>query len=245
MKNQTKFNFDYSRVSAPQTPASANVHDKAGRTHTFHVRVLGTEETWHTPSLLLANLPATGGKAVFSQIHLEVDPSQYEFEESKFTALKQSNSVRLEIFSDLLSTHLGMDVCSEPHVLPVYSPGFFLGRHEVCASSQNIFPKNTTCHILQTMHSSLQSFSIETLLVLFLSPCGDFYQLCIHSSDGESNRCESLHFSIQYTKNIEYIGPLSIFIQFYASSQTAISNRECKYFTVECYYYILSWLISI
>ena len=76
-------------------------------------------------------MPSSGGKAVFSQIHLEADPSQYEFEENKYTALKKSNFTRLEIFSDLLKTHLGIEVNPEPKPTPVYSSGFFLGRHEV------------------------------------------------------------------------------------------------------------------
>ena len=93
--------------------------------------MLGSEETWHTPSILLADLSQSGGKAVFSQIHLEADPSQYEFEESKFAALKQSNVTRLEIFGDLLSTHLGIEINTEKKVPTTYTSGFFLGRHEV------------------------------------------------------------------------------------------------------------------
>ena len=119
------------RTTAPHTPVSASVRDKGGRVHTFHVKVLGTEETWHTPSILLANLPESGGRAVFSQIHLEADPSQYEFEETKFNALKQSNAIRLEIFSDLLTTHFGMDANTKPFDDTKYTSGFFLGRHEV------------------------------------------------------------------------------------------------------------------
>lgn len=117
----------------PPTPVSAIINDRSGKSRTFNVKVLGSEETWHTPSILLANLPESGGKAVFSQIHLEADPSQYEFEESKFAALKQSNVTRLEIFSDLLSTHLDIEVNAKPSIPPTYSSGFFLGRHEVRA----------------------------------------------------------------------------------------------------------------
>ena len=122
--------FDYRSVT-PITPVTANICDKSGRFHVFYVKVLGSEETWHTPSILLANLQTSGGKAVFSQIHLEADPSQYEFEESKFMALKQSNVTRLEIFSDLLKSHLGIEINTEPKIAPVYTSGFFLGRHEV------------------------------------------------------------------------------------------------------------------
>lgn len=98
----------------------------------FNVKVLGTEETWHNPSILLATLASSGGKVVFSQIHLEVDPTQYEYEEDKFKALKESNAARLEIISDLLSTHLEMETISHTAKTDViYTPAYFLGRYEV------------------------------------------------------------------------------------------------------------------
>jgi len=39
-----------------------------GRSHNLDVQVLGIEETWNTPSLLLANNWKSGGKALFSQV---------------------------------------------------------------------------------------------------------------------------------------------------------------------------------
>nr|XP_050853276.1 biotin--protein ligase [Vespula vulgaris] len=119
-------------VTAMSPPVSATVKDKTGKSHSFGIKVLGTEETWHTPSIILANLADSNGKAVFSQIHLEADPAQYELEENKFNALKQSNLARLEIFNDLLSVHLGIEVSPLSKKTPVnYTPAFFLGRHEL------------------------------------------------------------------------------------------------------------------
>jgi len=92
---------------------------------------LGTEETWHNPSILLATLASSGGKVVFSQIHLEVDPMQYEYEENKFNVLKESNAVRLEIISDLLSTHLEMETMQNAEELVQYTSAYFLGKFEV------------------------------------------------------------------------------------------------------------------
>lgn len=114
-----------------QTPFTVKVPDKCGHLHSLIVKVLGAEETWHTPSILLADFSESQGKAIFSQIHLEIDPLQYEFEESKFKALKESNTSRLEIIRDLLSSHLDMKVTSQIRPPVVYTPGFFLGRHEV------------------------------------------------------------------------------------------------------------------
>lgn len=49
-------------------PRSAEVKDLLGETHNLQVQVLGTEETWNTPSLMLAVNPKSGGRAVFSQV---------------------------------------------------------------------------------------------------------------------------------------------------------------------------------
>lgn len=92
---------------------------------------MATEETWHNPSILLATITSSEGKVVFSQIHLEVDPTQYEYEEDKFKALKESNIARLEIISDLLSTHLGMEIKDHTSEAAIYTPAYFLGRYEV------------------------------------------------------------------------------------------------------------------
>jgi hypothetical protein len=139
------------------------VFDSDNKPHTLHVQVLGTEETWHTPSLLLAAVSGGDGKVVFSQVHLEVDPTQYEDEESKFAALKESNTARLEIIQDLLSTHLGLE-CANNQNLPSYTPGYFLGRHEVGTLVLLTF-HFLSIHIVRPYLSFL-SFSHSVLLYL-------------------------------------------------------------------------------
>ncbi|XP_076242598.1 holocarboxylase synthetase-like protein isoform X2 [Calliopsis andreniformis] len=135
---RTKFSHDQEdfRVHGISPPTSVDVKDKTGNLHSFNVKVLGAEETWHTPSILLATYPKSGGKVVFSQIHLEVDPMQYEFEESKFAALKESNVARLEIFNDLLNNHLGIELCNIRQMTASYTPAFFLGHHENLTSKK-------------------------------------------------------------------------------------------------------------
>lgn len=68
------------------------------------------------------------------KVHLEADPSQYESDEDKRKALRESNPARVEILSDLLSTHLGLD-CSKEKENIKYSVGYFLGSHEVCTTN--------------------------------------------------------------------------------------------------------------
>jgi hypothetical protein len=137
--------------------------------------VLGAEETWHTPSLLLAAVSGGDGKVVFSQVHLEVDPTQYEDEESKFAALKESNSARLEIIQDLLSTHLGLQ-CTASQKLPTYTPGYFLGRHEVRVGLVCFWglEEYKCSHIY--LHSSAHppSLSLSPHILLLYSPLPSF-----------------------------------------------------------------------
>lgn len=49
-------------------PKSVEVLDEESKMHTLSVKVLGAEETWQTPSLLLATETTSGGKVVFSQV---------------------------------------------------------------------------------------------------------------------------------------------------------------------------------
>lgn len=65
-------------------------------------------------------------------MHLEVDPNVYEDDASKFAALTRSDKARLEIFSDLLSTQLGLKVHDRDTAKTnMFPPAYFLGRHEV------------------------------------------------------------------------------------------------------------------
>lgn len=122
-----------SKKPALVCPRSIEVQDLEGEVHSLDVKVLGTEETWNTPSLLLASSMKTCGKFVFSQVHLESDPSQFEADESKYAILKQNNKARLEIFSDLLKSQLNINVKQDfnsTDVEKLYKAAYFLGRHE-------------------------------------------------------------------------------------------------------------------
>lgn len=64
------------------------------------------------------------------QVHLEIDPTEYQDDENKYAALKDSNQARLEIMKDILSKHLDMD-CSNVVNDTTYTTAYFLGRHDV------------------------------------------------------------------------------------------------------------------
>lgn len=133
--------------------------DLRGDAHRLIVKVLGTEETWNTPSLILATDTCCNGIALFSQVislkfqifffidndifnakilfndefqvHLDVDPNLYEHDDIKFAALRKSDEARLEIFSDLLATQLGLIVQNRATTTNMFPNAYFLGRHEV------------------------------------------------------------------------------------------------------------------
>lgn len=60
-------NSNGSSPVAPRTPSVVEIEHN-GKSHTIQVQVLGTEETWQTPSLLLASVKSSSGRAIFSQV---------------------------------------------------------------------------------------------------------------------------------------------------------------------------------
>ncbi|KAM3961203.1 LOW QUALITY PROTEIN: holocarboxylase synthetase-like protein [Aphomia sociella] len=93
--------------------------------HELDIQVLASEETWRTPSLLQATDLTNNGIAIFSQIHLEADPSDYLGEEGI-----KSNEARLEIIHKIIGDILGLHVVNPQEIAPVeYTRGFFLGNH--------------------------------------------------------------------------------------------------------------------
>lgn len=105
------------------------------KNYDIQVEILGTEETWQTPSLLLAKPKTSKGRSVFSQVHLEIDPDEYENDKKKYKALLHSNEARLDILKDILSTHFDL-ICDENYNVNSdesveYSPAYFLGRYDV------------------------------------------------------------------------------------------------------------------
>ncbi|XP_014203676.1 biotin--protein ligase isoform X2 [Copidosoma floridanum] len=217
---KTKFSQDQeeSKSVTPPTPVSASVSDRAGKLHAFDVKVLGSEETWHTPSILLARMTESAGRAVFSQIHLEADPAQYElFEESKLAALKQSNLARLEIFADLLGTHLGVEVTPKPKTPPDYCPAFFLGRHDL------------KIEMLKQLKNKMQPNDVLKTDKIELQFCGTsthpkpasatFLPIMVH-------RCPDNFSTVEYFENLntEAIGRLVIYSDIMTSSNDIVSG---------------------
>ncbi|KAI4487632.1 hypothetical protein M0802_011988 [Mischocyttarus mexicanus] len=220
---RTRFSHDNEdiNVTAVNPPVSATVKDKTGKSHSFGIKVLGTEETWHTPSILLANLNDSNGKAVFSQIHLEADPAQYELEENKFNALKQSNLARLEILNDLLSVHLGIEVRTSMEKTSVhYTPAFFLGRHELKLEVLEQLKEKMQNDILKTKNLEIQfcKKNIEK------SASSSFLPVMIH-------QCPDNFSTIEYFESLEtkYLGRLVIYADILTSSMDVVNDHKIEH----------------
>ncbi|XP_034485614.1 biotin--protein ligase isoform X3 [Drosophila innubila] len=215
----------HSRKPALVCPRSMELKDLAGQTHKLDVKVLGTEEIWNTPSLMLANSLQSGGKAVFSQVHLETNPSEFEFDEEKFTVLKQNESTRLEIFTDLLRKYLGVQVRDSASADPtatgvVFKQAYFLGRHESkfelleklrlrCTGTEHVIvtPKLTMKFCGQDDKTPVANTNVLPIL--------------IHS-------CPDDFSTVDYFDNLktEHIGRLVIYAPVVSSSMHVINDLE-------------------
>ncbi|GJQ79840.1 Hcs [Trypoxylus dichotomus] len=200
---------------APRTPSVVDIQHN-GKTYTIQVQVLGAEETWQTPSLLLASVKSgSGGKAVFSQVHLEVDPLQYQDDEKIYTALKDSNSARLEILKNILSSHLEMD-CTNMSEEITFSLGYLLGRH------------NMKLQMLQDNEDIVENRMVGDRLTLVF--CGKDDDPGIVSSSRLPVMilsCPAYFSTVHYFETLETkeIGRLVIYSDVMTSSQDVLTHK--------------------
>nr|XP_036675166.1 biotin--protein ligase isoform X4 [Drosophila suzukii] len=204
---------------------SMELKDLAGHSHSLDVQVLGTEETWNTPSLMLAKSLQSGGKAVFSQVHLEMNPSEFESDEIKYSILKQNECTRLEIFADLLGKYLDVQVqggvgVDQSHPGVVYQHAYFLGRHETkfelleklrlrCSGPDNVIatPKLT---IKFCGKDDKPPVANNNVLPILIHSCPDDFS------------------TVEYFDHLktEHIGRLVIYAPVVSSSMHVINNLE-------------------
>ncbi|XP_073839153.1 holocarboxylase synthetase-like protein isoform X2 [Musca autumnalis] len=208
---------------------SIELKDLKGHLHQLDVKVLGTEETWNTPSLLLATNQRSGGSAVFSQVHLEINPSEFESDEIKYAILKENDKIRHEIFSDLLKKHLSLNVKSEKVVAGgdvsasgpkcVYKKAYFLGKHEA---------KFDLLQKLKDKCGSDNAISTPNLMMKFCGPDdklpnvnSNILPILIHS-------CPEDFSTVEYFDKLKtlYVGRLVIYAPVVSSSQHVITDLE-------------------
>ncbi|CAO1422133.1 unnamed protein product [Diamesa hyperborea] len=200
-----------------ELPSSVELKDQYGISHNIRVQTLGTEETWKTPSLLLVYTDG-GGKIVFSQVHLEVDPSLYENDETKYQILKKNDGLRLEILTDVLSSHLGIVVSQQKNdKVQQFTNGYFLGRHEL---------KNELLELLKPIMESENVLKFDKLSVKFCGknvkppmPEAHNFPILVHS-------CPEDFSTVDYfdTLNTEKVGRLLVYSQLLTSSMAMLKN---------------------
>ncbi|XP_055375458.1 biotin--protein ligase isoform X2 [Condylostylus longicornis] len=201
---------------------SIEMKDLQGSSHNLDVKILGSEETWNTPSILLANDIKSGGKAVFSQIHLETDPSQFEYDESKYNILKRSDKARLEILADLLKSYLDIKIKDLTNIDTngpkcVYKNAYFLGMHEekfeLLGKLKEFMDSN---EIIQTKNIALR-FCGKNVTPPKAST--NLLPILIHS-------CPEDFSTVEYFENLKTtsIGRLVIYAPIISSSQHVISD---------------------
>uniref|UniRef100_A0A1A9X1X6 BPL/LPL catalytic domain-containing protein n=1 Tax=Glossina brevipalpis TaxID=37001 RepID=A0A1A9X1X6_9MUSC len=203
---------------------SIELMDLQGNVHHLDVKVLGTEETWNTPSLLLAQNRKNGGVAVFSQVHLEINPNEFESDENKYHILKQNEATRHEIFSDLLKNHLGLNVhlendsnCSATKT--VFQNAYFLGRHE--AKFELLEKLKEKCDQNNLIHTPKLSLKFCGPNESLPKPANDMLPILIHS-------CPEDFSTVDYFENLKtsYIGRLVIYAPVLSSSQHIVKDLD-------------------
>ncbi|XP_063696404.1 biotin--protein ligase isoform X2 [Culicoides brevitarsis] len=135
IKKQFSANEEEYQINSNSLLTTRNVEvcDSQAENHKLKVQILGTEETWNTPSLMMAKNIKTGGICVFSQIHLEINPLNYEGNEPYYKSLMENENNRIEIFSDLLHKYLELAVSNKTSYKEPkssYTHGYFLGKYE-------------------------------------------------------------------------------------------------------------------
>ncbi|XP_065202464.1 biotin--protein ligase [Planococcus citri] len=202
----SKFSMDESpsnNTAFANTPSTVELRDTNSKPHTLQVKVLAAEETWQTPTLLLATSTEGGGKALFSQVHLEVDPRPD-------SDVKYNSSMRLSLLTDLLSNYLDLECTSSQDTLK-YTPAYFLGRHE------------KKLEFLKTIAAHLKPENTLAMKNITLKFCGK------GASSLEANErflpvklydCPQNFSTVEYFENLktEQIGRLVIYSEIMTSS---------------------------
>uniref|UniRef100_A0A182QK98 BPL/LPL catalytic domain-containing protein n=1 Tax=Anopheles farauti TaxID=69004 RepID=A0A182QK98_9DIPT len=220
-----QFSLESEETSTLLPVSYVEVPDRKGIPHSLAVEILAQEETWNTPSILEAHNRKTGGRAIFSQIHLELDPTQFQSSiDGADNSLQNSNQLRYEILSDLLGSRIGLKLRdklranSDDGTIP-YKNAYFLGKHEAKVEMLNTLKSTMSRpNVIQTNELTLQfcgkSDNTPT------SPASDSHLpvMIFH--------CPEDFSTVEYFENLttSKIGRIGIYAPIMASSMLVVSN---------------------
>uniref|UniRef100_A0A182K7Q6 BPL/LPL catalytic domain-containing protein n=1 Tax=Anopheles christyi TaxID=43041 RepID=A0A182K7Q6_9DIPT len=218
-----QFSLESEETSTLLPVSYVDVTDRKGKPHSLAVEILAQEETWNTPSILEAQNRKTGGRAIFSQIHLELDPSLFQSNiDGADNSLQSSNQLRYEILSDLLGSRIGLKIkeksgkADEKSI--AYTNAYFLGKHEA------------KVQMLESLKSTMSRPNVIQMSELALQFCG--------KSDSSPNPATDSHLpvmifhcpedfsTVEYFENLttNKIGRIGIYAPIMTSSMHIVSN---------------------
>ncbi|KAL6440601.1 hypothetical protein ACFW04_003233 [Cataglyphis niger] len=220
-RNRFSEDHEDARILLRNVPQLTSVIDDDGNSHLFNVQILGEEETWQTPSILVATLASSGGKIVFSQIHLEADPAEYENKEDVFEALKESNTARLEILSDLLSTHLEIEINRNLKKPIIYTPAYLLSQAENLKTEllKNLESLQTEDNKIQMQDLKIQFYTSEEIPE---TASKDFLPIIMNNKVHPINFSPVHYYEVLQTKKL---GQLVIYSDILTSSMDVMEGH--------------------
>uniref|UniRef100_A0A2S2NYB8 Biotin--protein ligase n=2 Tax=Schizaphis graminum TaxID=13262 RepID=A0A2S2NYB8_SCHGA len=185
-----------------------DMFDTNNKHHTINIEVLAAEDTWETPSLILATAPS-GGKVIFSQVHLEIDPHQNG-------EYRSTTEDRYLLIKDLLSTHLGLD-CVSCDQEPKHTAAYLLGT------------ENDKVKFLTSLNGKVSKNNVLLLKDLKVQFCtkdemcigASEYSLPVICNDFPADFSEENYFKNLHT---EELGRLVIFGEVMSSSMKLLND---------------------
>ncbi|XP_053661249.1 biotin--protein ligase [Anopheles marshallii] len=217
-----QFSLESEETSTLLPISYVDVTDRKGKPHSLAVEILAQEETWNTPSILEAHNRKTGGRAIFSQIHLELDPSQFQSNiDGADNSLQNSNQLRYEILSDLLGSRIGLKLHEQKggsNETIVYKNSYFLGKHEAKVA------------MLELLQSTMSRPNVIQTTELTLQFCGKGDSTPVPASDSHLPvmifHCPEDFSTVEYFENLttHKIGRIGIYAPIMTSSMQIVSN---------------------
>ncbi|XP_052868831.1 biotin--protein ligase [Anopheles cruzii] len=215
-----QFSLETDEPGTLQPLSFVDVKDVSGKEHSLAVEILAQEETWNTPSILETHNRKTGGRAIFSQIHLELDPSSVQTSiDQPDDTLQSSNELRYAILSDLLGGRIGLKLKQSSKEDAIgYKNAYFLGKHEA------------KVEVLDALKDAMARPNVIQAQELTLQFCG--------KSDGAPGPATETHLpvmifhcpedfsTLDYFENLttHKIGRIGIYAPIMSTSMAIVSN---------------------
>uniref|UniRef100_A0A0A9YRX0 Biotin--protein ligase n=4 Tax=Lygus hesperus TaxID=30085 RepID=A0A0A9YRX0_LYGHE len=215
--SDAKFSYD-EQVSLRAIPESVVIKDSDSKSHKLKMTFWGSKK--HGKRQVCFSLYSLMWlqKVVFSQVHLETAPDQFEDTDNKREALTNSDKARLEILSDVLCSHLELKCAPKKSSSIGYSLGYFLGNHEAKLELIEKLKEDKKIEN-NVLTNGLMKMKFCGKGVTPPPPSESMLPILIHS-------CPESFSTVEYYENLktESIGRLVIFSEVMSSCLSVIDN---------------------